>query len=77
MSDVSGYAAVRRGRPGETDTCFAYGDTLAECKRAARRQLQIPHNQAGCILYGNLVWDELTAEQASEVSSMLDAEWMF
>lgn len=51
MSDVSGYAAVRRGRPGETDTCFAYGDTLAECKRSAQRQLQVPHNQAGCIRY--------------------------
>ena len=73
----AGYAAIRRGRPGEGTNCFAYGATLEECKRAARRQLQVPHNQAGCILYGNLTWDPLTAEQASECSSMLDAEWIF
>lgn len=74
---VAGYAAVRRGRPGEDDVCFAYGDTLAECKRAAQRQLQVPDNQMGCRLYSRLVWDPLTPEQASECSSMLDAEWIF
>lgn len=73
----AGYAAVRRGRAGETDTCFAYGDTLAECKAAAQRQLQVPDNQMGCLLYGSLVWDALTADQASECSSMLDADWVF
>lgn len=73
----AGYAAVRRGNAGEDDVCFAYGDTLEQCKIAARRQLQVPDNQMGCRLYSHLTWDPLTAEQASECSSMLDAEWIF
>lgn len=74
---IAGYAAVRRGRDGESDTCFAYGNTLAECQTAARHQLQVNHNAMGRRLYGNLSWDPLTADQASECSSMLDAEWIF
>ena len=76
-ANAAGYAAVRRGKLGESDTCFAYGDTLAACKRAAQRQLQVPDNQAGCYLYGMLEWEPLTADDASGVSSMLDAEWVF
>ena len=76
-NEIAGYAAVRYGRAGEADFCFAYGDTLAECKRAAQHQLQLPDNLLGCRLYSNLIWDPLTAEQASECSSMLDAEWIF
>lgn len=71
----AGYAAIST-HSGETN-CFAYGDTLSECKRAAQRQLQVPDNQMGCRLYSRLMWDPLTAEQASECSSMLDAEWIF
>lgn len=74
----AGYAAVRRARsPQEAEICFAYGDTIEQCKAAARRQLQVPHNTMGCRLYSYLVYDPLTAEQASECSSMLDADWIF
>ena len=71
----AGYAAVYRHN-GEV-SCFAYGDTLAGCQIAAQRQLQVPLNQMGCRLYSRLEWDALTPEQASECSSMLDAEWIF
>lgn len=73
---VSGYAAVYEV-PGLDRMCFGYGDTLAECKAMAQSWLQVPDNQIGCRIYGQLIWEELTADQASEVSAMLDADWVF
>jgi hypothetical protein len=74
---ASGFAAVRVGRPGEDDICFGYGDTIGACKAAARQQLQWPHDQAGVRIYDDLEYIPLDAEQASEVSAMLDAPWVW
>jgi hypothetical protein len=76
--EIAGYAAVYQPRPADrAPMCFAWGETLDVCKWRAQHQLQVPHNQAGCRLYGDLRWVPLTADEASEIAEMLDAEWIF
>ena len=69
---ADGYAAV--AFYGNGPVCYAYGDTLAECQRAAQRRLRVRRDEYGRGLYRHIHWIPLTADDASECSSMLDAE---